>query len=73
MRIFVQLTENEGELLENYSKFHNITQEEALKQAFFEKLEDEFDAKIGDQAYDDYLNTGKKSRPAREFWDELDD
>lgn len=36
-----------------------------------EELEDEYDLKIAEEAYEEYLRNGKKSRPIQEFWDEI--
>ena len=40
-------------------------------QVVFDK-EDEHDAVIAEQAYNEYLKDGKKSRPITELWSELD-
>ena len=45
---------------------------EAFKKALFEKIEDEYDISIADEAYNDYVKSGKKSRPISELWKELD-
>ena len=44
---------------------------EAFKQALFEKIEDEYDVTVADEAYQDYLKSGKKSRPVGELWKDL--
>ena len=38
----------------------------------FEKIEDEYDIAIANDAYNDYLKSGKKSRPIQELWKDLD-
>ena len=44
---------------------------EAFKQALFEKIEDEYDVAVADEAYQDYLKSGKKSRPVGYLWKDL--
>ena len=54
--------------------FHVDTEEgfkEAFKQALFEKIEDEYDVAVADEAYQDYLKSGKKSRPVGDLWKDL--
>ena len=36
-----------------------------------EKIEDEYDVTVADEAYQDYLKSGKKSRPVGELWKDL--
>jgi len=38
----------------------------------FEKIEDEYDLTVAQEAYDEYVNDGRKSRPISELWKELD-
>ena len=44
---------------------------EAFKQALFEKIEDEYDVAVADEAYQDYLKSGKKSRTVGDLWKDL--
>lgn len=71
MSISIKLTEEEKILAEKYSKFHDISMDEAFKQAFFEKLEDEYDMAVSTKSYEEYLKSGKQSRPINELWEEL--
>ena len=45
---------------------------EAFKMALFERIEDEYDIAVADEAYKEYVDSGKKSRPIEELWGELD-
>ena len=45
---------------------------EAFKRALFEKIEDEYDLVIGEEAYCEYIANRKKSRPIAELWKECD-
>lgn len=45
---------------------------EAFKKALFERIEDEYDITIANEAYDEYIKSGQKSRSVSELWKELD-
>ena len=68
----MRLTEEERQLADSYAKLHAMATAEAFKQALFEKIEDEFDVTVGESAYKEYCDSGKKSRPINELWKELD-
>ncbi len=71
MELFIPLSQEEEKLLNCYAKRHNISLEEAFKQALFEKIEDEYDLALANAAYQSYLDEGKKRRPIEELWQEL--
>lgn len=72
MSFSIRLTANEKALAESYAKIHAVSLGEAFKKALFEKIEDEYDIAVADEAYADYVNSGCKSTPVEEFWRELD-
>ena len=72
MAFSIRLTEQEKELAESYAKLHSLSVGEAFKRALFEKIEDEYDLKVYDEAYSEYVASGKKSAPIEELWKELD-
>lgn len=72
MSFSIRLTTEEKSLAESYAKLHAMSLGEAFKKALFEKIEDEYDISIADEAYNDYVKSGKKSRPISELWKELD-
>ncbi|WP_368858872.1 type II toxin-antitoxin system RelB family antitoxin [Pseudomonas aeruginosa] len=43
---------------------------EAFKRALFERIEDEYDIALADEAYSEYIKGGKKSTPIAELWKE---
>ena len=45
---------------------------EAFKKALFEQIEDEYDISVANEAYEEYVKSGKKSRPISELWKELE-
>lgn len=72
MAFSIRLTEEERKLVDSYAKIHSISVGEAFKKALFEKIEEEFDIAVADEAYTEYVKSGKKSRPIEELWDELE-
>ncbi|MBQ8981170.1 MAG: antitoxin [Eubacterium sp.] len=72
MAFSIRLTDEEKQLANSYAKIHSISISEAFKRALFEKIEDEFDISLADEAYAEYKKSGKKSRPIDELWKELD-
>ena len=72
MSFSIRLTPEEKSLAESYAKLHSLSMGEAFKKALFEKIEDEYDITVADEAYKEYLQGGRKSRPVSELWKELD-
>ncbi len=72
MSFSIRLSANEKALAESYARIHSVSLGEAFKKALFEKIEDEYDIAVADEAYADYVNSGCKSTPVKEFWGELD-
>lgn len=72
MPLSIRLSEDERQLVYSYAKVHAISVSEAFKRALFEKIEDEFDVVLADEAYQDYLDSGCKSTSVSDFWRELD-
>ena len=72
MSFSIRLTAEEKKLADSYAKLHAISLGEAFKRALFEKIEDEYDIARADEAYNEYIRDGRKSRPIDELWRELD-
>ena len=72
MAFSIRLSEEERELATSYAKIHSYSLAEAFKRALFEKIEDEYDIAVGEQAYNEYVSDGKKSRPIGELWKECE-
>ncbi|MBR7015021.1 MAG: antitoxin [Lachnospiraceae bacterium] len=72
MAFSIRLTDEERALAESYAKLHSFSLSEAFKKALFEKIEDEYDITVGQEAYDEYVADGRKSRPIEELWKECD-
>lgn len=72
MSFSIRLTPEEKILAESYAKLHSLSLGEAFKKALFERIEDEYDITAAKEAYEEYVKSGKKSRPISELWKELD-
>ena len=72
MAFSIRLTEEERNLAESYAKLHSYSLSEAFKTALFEKIEEEYDIRIGQEAYEEYVADQRKSRPVSELWKECD-
>ena len=72
MAFSIRLTEQEKKIAESYARIHSMSLGEAFKKALFEKIEDEYDISIFEEAYKEYLQEGMKNRPIEELWRELD-
>ena len=72
MSFSIRLTEEERKLADSYAKLHSISIGEAFKMALFDRIEEEYDITVGDEAYKEYVDGGMKSRPVEELWKELD-
>lgn len=71
MSFSIRLSPEERMLADSYAKLNSMTLSEAFKKALFEKIEDEYDLVIANEAYDEYVTSGKQSRPIEELWEEL--
>ncbi len=71
MAFSIQMSDKERSLANSYAKMHSISVGEAFKRALFEKIEDEYDLRVAEEAYKDYEKSGKKSEPIEDLWKEL--
>lgn len=72
MAFSIRLNNAEKALAESYAKVHAISLGEAFKRALFDRIEDEFDLRVANEAYEDYKSSGYKTTPLADFWEELD-
>lgn len=72
MSFSIRMNQEERAVAESYAKLHSMSLGEAFKRALFEKVEDEYDIAVGEQAYKEYLESGKQSKPFSELRKELD-
>jgi uncharacterized protein (DUF1778 family) len=69
--ITLRINEDEKKLLEKMAEFSGVGLSTYIKNTVFEKLEDEYDIKLAEQSYEEYVRNGKKSKPITDLWDEL--
>ena len=55
----IRMTDRDKAILEEYARAVNKSISEALRESFFEKLEDELDIKTADEAYSIFLGNPK--------------
>ena len=72
MSFSIRLTAEEKALAESYARFHSMSLGEAFKKVLLERIEDEYDIVIADEAYREYVEGGSESKPISELWRELD-
>lgn len=72
MAFSIRMTEEEKRLANSYAKMHSLSLGEAFKRALFEKIEEEYDIAVAEDAYQEYVRSGKESAPIEELWEELD-
>lgn len=51
----VRMSDVEYQALEKFAKANKVSMNQAIKDAFFEKLEEEYDLEVFDKAYAEYL------------------
>ena len=59
MSFSIRLNAEEEKLFKSYAAFHGCGLGEALKSALLEKIEDEYDIVIAEQAHKDFLKSPK--------------
>ena len=60
MVVSIRMTNEEKELADAYAKLNGVSLSEAIKRAYFEKIEDEYDSALADAAMREYeKNPGK--------------
>ena len=70
MAFSIRLTEEERKLADSYAKLHSMTVGEAFKRALFDRIDEEYDRSVYEEAYNEYVKNGKKSRPIAALWKE---
>ncbi len=71
MTISLRLSEADTMLFKKYAELNGITVSELIRQSVMERIEDEYDLAVFEEAYKAYEESGKKSRPISELWKEL--
>ncbi|MDR0847071.1 MAG: DUF6290 family protein [Lactobacillales bacterium] len=69
--ISVRVTEEEKNFIDFMAKFEGLSISELLKRKTFEQLEDEYDAKVGDESIAEWVAGGSKSQPMDDLYAEF--
>ena len=54
--IAMKLSSNEEQLIKDYARLQNQSVSEVIRSAILEKIENEYDVRAADEAYNEYLN-----------------
>ena len=71
MVISIRMTEEEKRLADAYAKLNGVSLSEAIKRAYFEKIEEEYDIALADEALRKY-EKNPKTYTLEELMKELD-
>ena len=71
MTCSVRMTEAEKVMALKYADFHGISLSQAFRDALMERIEDELDAKAGDEAWEEFVRSGEQAIPFEEMCREL--
>lgn len=67
----IRFTKEEERAINEYADFANRSFSDVVKSAILDKLEDEYDIKVGQEAYEEYLKD-PVSHPIEELFEEFD-
>ena len=70
MVVSIRMTNEEKNLASAYAKLNGVSLSEAIKRAYFEKIEDEYDIELADAALRDY-EQNPKTYSLKEVMEEL--
>lgn len=71
MVISIRMTDEEKRLADAYARLNGVSLSEAIKRAYFEKIEDEYDIALADAALKEY-EKNPKTYTLEELMKELD-
>ena len=54
MAFSIRLSEEERQLADSYAKLHSMSMGEAFKRALFDKIEEDYDIAVAEEAYGEY-------------------
>ena len=72
MTISLKLSEADETFLKKCAEMEGITVSEFIRNIVMERIEDEYDVKVANEAYEDYLKDNKKSETIEKLWEELE-
>ena len=71
MSIRLRVSESELAAIRGYAELHGLTVSDAVRSAILDRIENELDVKIAEQAYSEWINEGKKTYSMEEVKKEL--
>lgn len=71
MVVSIRMTDEEKRLADAYARLNGVSLSEAIKRAYFEKIEDEYDIALADAALKEY-EKNPKTYTLEELMKELD-
>ena len=71
MTISLRLNNEDTMLFKKYAELNGISVSELVRQSVLERIEDEYDLALCKEALKEYEESGRKSRPIEELWQEL--
>ena len=69
--ISIRTTAAEEAIYKDLADFMGLSVSALIRQTMSEMIEEYYDTKDAEKAYQEYLEAGKPSRPISELWDEL--
>ena len=69
--VSIRFNDEEEKVIKKFIESKGFSVSQYIKDLIFEKIEDEYDIKVGEEAYKEYVDSGKKSRPFSELKKEL--
>ena len=72
MTISLRLSKADSMLIKKFAEMNGITVSEFIRNIVMEHIEDEYDVKVANEAYEDYLKDNKKSELIEKLWEELE-
>lgn len=67
----IALSKEVENLINTFSAQHNISQAQMVERAIYSFLEDVRDLEIAKEAYEEFLQSGGQTTPAKQLFDEL--
>ncbi|RDU72158.1 DUF6290 family protein [Helicobacter brantae] len=67
----ITLSKEVENLINTFSAQHNISQAQMVERAIYRFLEDVRDLEIAKEAYEEFLQSGGQTTPAKQLFDEL--
>lgn len=71
MAISIRTTEAEEAVYKDLAAFYGISVSALIRQTMNKMIEEYYDTEDAEEAYKEYIESGRQSRPVDELWEEL--